>query len=75
MVKVISKEALSELEGLLGKEIYEGYTLERIQREVPDFHFYLEENKGVMACCSIWIHTNMIDEKGVRAGAIGHFEA
>lgn len=75
MVKVISKEALRHLEGLLGKEIYEGYTLERIQREVPDFHFYLEENKEIKACCSIWIHTDMIDEKGVRAGAIGHFEA
>ncbi|QEH67117.1 GNAT family N-acetyltransferase [Cellulosilyticum sp. ST5] len=75
MIKIINKEALDELSEVLGKGIYEGYTVERIQREAPDFHFYLKENHEVLACCSIWIHTNMIDEKGVRAGAIGHFEA
>lgn len=75
MVKVLSTEALEELERLLGKGLYEGYTLERMQREAPDFHFYFEENEEIQACCSIWIHTDMIDEQGVRAGAIGHFEA
>ena len=75
MLKIINKDALDELQEVLGKGIYEGYTLERIQREAPDFHFYLKENHEVLACCSIWIHTDMIDEKGVRAGAIGHFEA
>ena len=75
VVKVVNREALGEVESLLGKGLYEGYTLERMQREAPDFHFYFEESDEIKACCSIWIHTDMIDEKGVRAGAIGHFEA
>ena len=54
MLKIINKDALDELQEVLGKGIYEGYTLERIQREAPDFHFYLKENHEVLACCSIW---------------------
>ena len=75
MIKVLEGEKLRELECLLGKGIYEGYTLERMLREAPDAHYYLEQEGEVVACASIWTHTDMGDEKGVRAGAIGHFEA
>ena len=75
MVKVLEGDKLRELECLLGKGIYKGYTLERMLREAPDAHYYLEQDGEVVACASIWTHTDMVDEKGVRAGAIGHFEA
>ena len=75
MINVLEKERLRQLEHLLGKGIYEGYTLERMLREAPDFHYCLEEEGQPVACVSIWIHTDMVDEKGVSAGAIGHFEA
>ncbi len=75
MIKVLTQETLTELKSQIGKGIYKDYTLAKIQRESPSFHFFIEEDEQIRGCCSIWHSTEMKDLQGKVGGAIGHFEA